>query len=269
MKKNNILFIGAGRMAEAIYAGLLRQSHPDIGRIIVSNKSDEERLHNQAKQYGVKQTTKWKEETDQVEVIVLAAPPGVHDELLKELAEVVDGQLVITVAAGIDPDYMEKRLPEGTPVAWIMPNTAAQVQQSMSTYVCGQYVNSEHRHVLEVILHAIGEYEELSAQQVHDLTAVTGSAPAFMYLFCEALETAAMEYGVTREQARKLVVQMAAGSAAMLQEGHNPADLRGQVTSPGGATAAGIETLKEAGFEELIKNAVQATNQRAKDQAED
>lgn len=259
----NILMIGAGRMAEAIISGLREPKNENM-IITVTNHTDKERRIALVEKYGIHEANDWRLVVGEADVIISAAPPSSHERLFQDLSPLLNGQLVITVAAGIDTTYMQAHLPEGTPVCWIMPNTAAQLQASMSTFVCGHFVSSEHRLVIEMILAAIGDYEELTEEQVHDLTAVTGSAPAFLYLFCEALEEAAVRYGVSSEQARKLVTKMVAGSAAMLEAGHAPSELRKQVTTPGGSTAAGLTVLGEANFSELISAAVKATNEHAR-----
>jgi pyrroline-5-carboxylate reductase len=253
-------------MAEAIISGIQVHNTANQIALTVTNKTDKKRLERISKRYGVHTVDDWRTSIEEMDVIVLAAPPDAHDVLLKDLTDYVRNQLIITVAAGIDPTYMEARLPHGTPVCWMMPNTAAQVQKSMTTYVCGEYVNSEHREVILYILNSIGEHEELSEEQVHDLTAITGSAPAFLYLFCEALEEAAETYGLSKLQARKLVTQMVSGSASMLQTENTSNELRDQVTTPGGSTAAGISRLIEQGFKEDIQEAVTATNAHARRQ---
>lgn len=264
MNANRLLMIGAGRMAEAIFSGLLKQEHSTIESITITNNTDQDRLNKLREQYDVQIDNDWRNCINDHDVIVLASPPNTHDHLLKELSTYVSNQLIITVAAGIDPTFMEERLPTGTPVCWIMPNTSAQVQKSMSTFVCGKGVTTQHREVIVQLLEAIGDYEELTEDQVHDLTAVTGSAPAFLYLFCEALEEAATSYGISNEQARKLVTNMVVGSAAMLEAGHAPSELREQVTSPGGSTAAGLDVLYEKGYKDIIQAAVKATNAHAR-----
>lgn len=261
--KTNILFIGAGRMAEAIINGLLSNENHEHA-ITVTNQSDEAKLNRLKANYSVDISSNWKEEMNKNDVIVLASPPHTHDKLLRELSHEVHEQFIITVAAGIDPTYMEARLPKGTPVAWIMPNTGAQIGQSMSTFACGNYVEQKHREILSQVLSSIGASEELSEEKVHDLTAITGSAPAFVYAFAQALEEAAVSYDVSPEQARKLVVQMMQGSVAMLENGHDPQELMDQVASPGGSTAEGLKKLTENEFSSIIKHAVKATNDHAR-----
>ncbi|MBU8908895.1 pyrroline-5-carboxylate reductase [Desertibacillus haloalkaliphilus] len=265
MKKQRLLFIGAGRMGEAIFSQLIKDPH-NFAEITISNQSNHERLAFMRETYGISTTENWKDVVAKVDVIVLAIPPHAHKEVLTDLHDVISDQLVITVAAGIGIDLLEQHLPERTAVAWVMPNTAADVGESMSIYTLGRHVTSSQRSTLQTILSTIGAYEECTEEQVHQLTAITGSAPAFLYYFSEALEEAARRYGVSQDQARKLVSQMILGSAIMMKKGNDPAQLRDQVTSPGGATAAGINVLKDNNVKEILHSAVQATNARAKEQ---
>ncbi|WP_347549169.1 pyrroline-5-carboxylate reductase [Pseudalkalibacillus hwajinpoensis] len=263
MNKPNILFIGAGRMAEAIFSGLKQST--TIGTITVSNQSDQSRLSHLKKTYNV-ETALWQEVIADHDVIILAMPPSAHPAVLSELTGRVRNQFIITVAAGIGPSVLEESLP-GLPTAWIMPNTAADIGESMSLFACGRHVKPEHRDVLQTILDSIGESAELTEAQIHDLTAVTGSAPAFVYQMAETLEQTAKTYGLSSEVARKLVVQMIFGSASMLKDGREASELRDQVTTPGGATAAGLEVLEKGNYRELLYEAVLAVNKKAAEQA--
>lgn len=266
MEKANILFIGAGRMAEAIVSGIVKSGNSAFQTVTMANRSNKEKLVHLQKTYGVQMTSDWLRAVQKNDIIVLATPPHTHEELLKLLAPQLNHQLVVTVAAGIDPNYLESRLPDHTPVCWIMPNTAAQVGMSMSTYVCGSWVEAKHRPYIEALLAAIGPAEELGAEQVHNLTAITGSAPAFVYYVAKALEEAASSYHISDKQARKLVVQMLKGSVAMLEAGHDPQDLIEQVASPGGSTAEGLRVLETYGVDKMLKQAVEATNEHARSQ---
>lgn len=267
--QQKLLIIGAGRMAEAIISGLKKQSGPQHISITVSNFSNEERLNNIAEKYEVETTTDWLSCIEKVDVVIMAAPPQAHEQLLKSMAGCVNNQLIMTVAAGIDTTYMESFLPKGTPVSWLMPNTAALIQHSMTPYVCGRWVTDQHRPTIQAILNAIGDSVEVTEEQVHNLTAITGSAPAFLYLFCEALEEAALKYGVSQEQARLLVTNMVSGSANMLHTDHTFKELRDQVCTPGGSTEAGIKTLQENDFVNMMLKAVKSTNEHARTNASD
>ncbi|MGG1684787.1 pyrroline-5-carboxylate reductase [Pseudalkalibacillus sp. NRS-1564] len=263
MKKSNILFIGAGRMAEAIFSGLKQSGN--MGTITVTNQSDQKKLDDLRKTYDV-ETGVWQDVISEHDIVILAMPPAAHPAVLKELADRVTNQFIITVAAGIGPSILEASLP-GRPTAWIMPNTAADIGESISLFTCGNHVTEDHREALQVILDAIGESEELSEKQIHDLTAITGSAPAFVYHLAESLEKTAASYGLTADVARKLVVHMIYGSASMLKDGRDAGELRDQVTTPDGATAAGLDVLRKGDFSQLLHEAILAVNDKAAEQA--
>ncbi|MRH43735.1 pyrroline-5-carboxylate reductase [Aquibacillus halophilus] len=255
-----ILFIGAGRMAQAIISGLKNQSDFQIS---VTNNGNDQRLNYVRDTFDVEVIESWREEIETTDVVVLAMPPEVHDSLLNELAKFIDKHLIVTVAAGIGPTYLEESLPDGTPVAWMMPNTAAQVGQSMTLYTCGKHTDSSHEELLQKMLSGIGSYEKVTEEQIHELTPITGSAPAFIYKMAEALVNNAVDSGISEQQARKLVSEMIGGAASMLKNGESPKELAEQVASPGGVTAAGLKVFDENNFESLINNAIKACHQRA------
>ncbi|WP_138418850.1 pyrroline-5-carboxylate reductase [Aquibacillus sediminis] len=260
-KKKQILFIGAGRMAQAIISGL---ADNDQFVITATNNGNKQRLREVEHTYGISTVDTWKDIIERVDVVVLALPPEGHESLLTELSSHINEQFIITVAAGIDPEYLEAKLPLHTPVAWVMPNTAAELGKSMTLYTCGQYVHDDHKKLLETILHGIGPFEQLTQQQVHQLTPITGSAPAFVYYLAESLVQQALGAGITEEQARKLVAQMIDGSAALLKTGESPKQLADQVATPGGVTAAGLQVFEANGFDKIAEDAICACHDRAK-----
>lgn len=259
INKKHILFIGAGRMAQALIKGLDKNEFA----ILVGNNGNKARLREIKETFDVGITTDWSQEIDKMDIIFLAMPPESHDEILAKLSETISRQLVITVAAGISPTYLESRLPKGTPVAWVMPNTAAKLGKSMTLYALGQQVNQEWQEWIERLIYSIGEFEKVTEQQIHELTAVTSSAPAFIYRIAEALEKIALETGIGEAQARKLVANMIAGSAEMLKTNMSPAELADAVATPGGSTAAGLEVLDTNHLDHLMSAAIEACRQKA------
>ncbi|WP_226035578.1 pyrroline-5-carboxylate reductase [Aquibacillus saliphilus] len=256
-----VLFIGAGRMSQAIIAGLVKDSRFEIS---VTNNGNQKRLINLQDTYDVAVKTEWEKELTTFNIIVLAMPPEAHDEVLRLINPIIDGQLVITVAAGIGPTQLEQQLPKGTPVAWIMPNTAAELGQSTTLYTLGQYVQSFHQNVVEDLIKGIGVFEKVSEQQIHELTPITGSAPAFIYEIAESLVNSALESGITEDKARKLVAEMIGGAASMLKTGQSPKELKDQVATPGGVTWAGLNVLKENNLDGLMRDAIDACHKKAK-----
>lgn len=261
--RKKVLFIGAGRMAQAIIAGLVKKDEFDV---LVANSGHKERLDFVKTTYGVETTVDWKSKVQAVDIIILAIPPEAHERELEILARLINRQLIITVAAGISPTYLESMLPKETPVAWIMPNTAAKLGMSMTLYSPGKHVNFEHIEWIEALICGIGEFELVSEQQIFDLTAITGSAPAFIYRVAEALEEITLMSGVSKEQARKLVAQMIAGSAEMLKTNVSTEELVNEVATPGGSTARGLEVLEEKHLDQLFKQAIQACREKVQNE---
>ncbi|WZY00692.1 pyrroline-5-carboxylate reductase [Bacillus sp. FSL W7-1360] len=261
---SRILFIGAGRMAEAMFSRLLAQPKRLFKTIYISNNTNKTHLAHLAERYDVQPITNWTDVVDEVDAIILATPPSTQPEQLRTLSPLIRNQIIITIAAGIGPSILENHLPEGTATAWIMPNTAAEIGASMSLYTFGKHVNASQKTLTENILAAIGTYEELPEEAIHNLTAITGSAPAFVYEFVLQLENAATSYGISPTQARKLVVAMLHGSANLLEKTNDPVALRDAVTTPGGATAAGLQSLADHQFGDMLTKAVEAVNAHAK-----
>ncbi|MCS1352734.1 pyrroline-5-carboxylate reductase [Mechercharimyces sp. CAU 1602] len=262
MEKVNIIVIGAGRMAEAIVAGLLQHKREDVGRIVITNRSRRERLQELKNRYRVEVAHTWQEEIGEADVVLLAIPPTEHHEVLDALAPYITKQLVITIAGGIGLTPLTERLPSGTAVAWIMPNTAAQIGESISPFTMNN-VDQLQRSWVELLVGGIGSGVECTEQEVINLTAITGSAPAFIYRIAEVLGGLTEERGIEPETGRRLVAQMIYGTSKMLMQEGEPAQLREQVTSPGGSTAAGLQSLEDHGFEKIFCEAIRATDRRA------
>ncbi|WP_462413353.1 pyrroline-5-carboxylate reductase [Neobacillus sp. Marseille-QA0830] len=258
--KQHVLFIGAGRMAQAIIEGISNKSEFSI---LVANSGNVERLEFVRNHFGVETTDNWKNHAANMDIIFLAMPPDAHESILSDLAERINGQLVMTVAAGIGPAYMENKLPDLTPVVSVMPNTAAKLGESITLFAPGQYVNQHHLETIESLISGIGQFEKVTEKQIEDLTAITGSAPAFIYQLAGALEQMALETGITQSQARKLVAQMIAGSAEMLKTNKGTYELINQVATPGGSTAAGLELLDAHQFNTTIQQAINACREKA------
>lgn len=261
MKKSKILFIGAGRMAQALISGM--QGQADL-EIIVSNNTNKQRLMQVQQTYQIEITERWEDYVSSATLIVLAMPPEAHRGVLEELSKRVTNQFVITIAAGLDVDYLQSKLPEDTPVGWVMPNTAASKGESISLYTIGKTVTIEQEHLLQRILDSVGTFEKVTQDQVHQLTPITGSAPAFIYRMAQQLIDGAKDTGITEQQAQKLVAQMIKGAASMLSGKEAPKDLIDQVASPGGVTAAGLSVFDDNQFDEMMVDVLKACYERAK-----
>jgi pyrroline-5-carboxylate reductase len=272
MKK--ISFIGAGNMARAIIIGLVN-SGVSAKNIMVANPSEEKRL-NLAQEFGVLQTHDNDQASEFADVVVLCVKPHFIEEVCQKITKTVDisGKLFISVAAGKTVAQIQLALSNNStsalpPVVRVMPNTPSQLGLGMSGLFASNEVLLEQKATAEKLMTAVGKIIWLATEaKINDIIAVAGSAPAYFFLFMEAMEKQAQILGFSATESRMLVQQTALGAAQMVA--HNDDDistLRANVTSKGGTTHAAIEQFKHDGMEEMVKNAMNAAIARAQEMA--
>lgn len=259
--------LGAGVMGETLLAGLLRAGYPTGDLVITEKRAD--RAGELTERYGV-------EVVDNVtaagsrDTLILVVKPQDIGALLDEIAPHVPPQtLVISIAAGVPTGLLESKLPAGTPVVRVMPNTPALVNQGMAAISSGANATAEHLDTARDILRATGQVVEVPEYQQDAVTAVSGSGPAYVFLVAEALIEAGVLQGLSRDTARQLAIQTLYGAATMLTEsGTHPTILREQVSSPGGTTVAGLRALEDHGLRAAFMAAVEAAHNRSRELAD-
>ena len=256
-------------MASSLIGGLIADGW-DPARIRVADSSTQ-RLQQLAEQFPITTTTSNSEAADQANVIVLAVKPQIIKSVAQELANIVSQQqpLVISIAAGIPTAALGNWLGKSAAIVRTMPNTPAMVQSGATALYANASVSEEQRNTAESILRAVGIaiWVENEAQ-MDAVTALSGSGPAYFFLFMEALQAAGQELGLPESTARLLALQTAFGAAKMaLESDEDAATLRHQVTSPGGTTEHAIRTFQEGGFEALISKALLAAAERSRELA--
>jgi pyrroline-5-carboxylate reductase len=271
---NKIAFIGAGNMARAIIIGLVN-SGISAENIIVANPSEAKRL-NLAEEFGVQQTDDNTKASEFADVIVLCVKPHFIADVCQQISQAIDisAKLFVSVAAGttiaqIQHALIAEQVKENPPVVRVMPNTPAQLGLGMSGLFASSEVTTEQKAAAEKLMTAVGKILWLKTEdQINDVTAVAGSAPAYFFLFMEAMEQHAQTLGFSVEESRMLVQQTALGATQMVE--HNSASistLRANVTSKGGTTHAAIEQFKADGIKEMVQNAMNAAIVRAEEMA--
>ena len=259
-------FIGAGNMARSLAGGLLKNGWGKDQIIL----SDPEPAQRQAIEtvLGVKAFADNSEVAARADLLVLAVKPQILADVTKALASTVQKKkpLVISIAAGVRIEDIDRWLGGGLAIVRAMPNTAALIGSGASGLYANERVNDGMRNQAESILRAVGVTVWLDDEYLMDVvTALSGSGPAYFFLVMEALEQAAVESGLDPKQARLLTLETAFGAAKMALEGHEePAQLRRRVTSPGGTTEQAVKVLEEGGLRRLFKNAMQAAVDRAR-----
>lgn len=259
----SIGFIGAGNMGGAIINGL--RAVGVTSEIRVTNRSNREKLQLMAEQNGIIPSS-LEEIMQYSEIILLAVKPKDILSVLKSLQNKLNpNQLLITVAAGIPLKTYETILP-GIPVVRTMPNTSSAVLKGMTGLVRGTAVQEQHVKVAEEIFQAVGKTLWVTEEKINALTAISGSGPAYYYLFTETLIQAGMSAGLGEEEAEQLAKETLLGAAQMIKEsGKAPARLREEVTSPKGTTLAALNVFGENDLQGIVKNAVKACKDRAEE----
>lgn len=262
-----VAILGAGAMGEALCRGLIRAGW-DPAKLIMAARR-EERAREAEDQTGVRTLLDPEEAAEGRDVLVVSVKPRDVPGLLNQIAgRVADRQVVVSVAAGVPTVVYEHRLP-GVAVVRAMPNTPAFVGEGITVYCPGQRAGEEALEKAAVVLRALGPVVLLGEDLMDAVTAVSGTGPGYVFLLAEALIEAAVREGLPRDIAEELVAQTVRGSGALLVEsGLSAFELRGQVTSPGGTTAAAVHVLEEHGFRALIEDAVRAAAGRSRELGE-
>jgi pyrroline-5-carboxylate reductase len=257
----NIAFLGAGNIASAIIGGLIQDTSAE--NIIAADPSST--CRDAVNQLGVATTDSNNEAVSQGDIIVLCVKPNIVPRLLSELKADLDGKLIISVVAGITIETIRNQTAGRAAIIRCMPNTPALVRAGMTAMYAGEDVNKEQRKTAQKILEAVGETLWVANESELDaVTAVSGSGPAYFFFLMEAMINAGVSEGLSPDISRRLVLQTALGAARIALENEtDPADLRHQVTSPGGTTQAAIEEFSRGGFQDLVSKAIAAARQRS------
>jgi pyrroline-5-carboxylate reductase len=263
MLKKKIAFIGPGVMAEAMIAGLLRKKLAKPENITAAGPR-EERGQELEKKYGIKSTMDNASAASHADVVVLSVKPQRLSEVMKGLKGIRPDALVLSIIAGASMKKISTGLKHKA-VVRSMPNTPGQIGEGITVWTCSKEVTEEQKEMAREILGAMGEEVFVEDEGYLDMaTALSGSGPAYVFLFTEALIDAGVHMGFPRRIAEQLVLQTIKGSASYYSHAErHPATLRNQVTSPGGTSAEALYYLEKAGFRTAISRAVWAAYQRS------
>lgn len=275
-----IAIIGGGSMGEALLAGVLRAGRS--ARDVVVSERASERADYLSQTYSVR-VLPLADALEGAEFVILAVKPGDVESVVAEIASAAAKaernsveQVLVSVAAGLTTAFFEARLPAGSPVIRVMPNTPALVGAGASALAAGRFATGEQLAQAAELFTSVGLALTVPESQIDAVTAVSGSGPAYFFLFVEALVDAGVAAGLGRAVATDLAIQTMAGSAAMLldrraaapagsapQPDTTAAELRALVTSPGGTTAAGLRELERGGLRAAVAAAVDAAKTRS------
>ncbi len=259
-----VAVLGVGAMGESIVRGLLSAGW-ELPELVAAVRR-ETRLHDIETRIGIDCHLDAVEAVGDRSVIVVAVKPRDVVGLLEKIAgSVSSDQVVISLAAGVPLALYEEHLTD-VPVVRAMPNTPSLVREGVTAIAGGTAVTEDHLARARRVLEAVGQVEVLDEALIDAVTAVSGSGPAYVFLLAEALEEAAVREGLPRDIAEALVHQTVRGAGHLLTETTiKSSELRAQVTSPGGTTAAAMHVLEERGFRAVLEDAVRAAAQRSRE----
>jgi pyrroline-5-carboxylate reductase len=265
MKK--VGFIGAGNMAGALIKGLIAAKLYRPHEVLVSDAVPAQ-LRKVHKAYQVEGVRDNRALVRGVQTIVLAVKPQIIDEVLAEIQpEVTKEKLFISIAAGVPLRRLESGLGGNARVVRVMPNTPALLGKGVAVIVRGSKAKPQDEKLALALFRGVGDALAVKDEALLDpVTGLSGSGPAYVYLFAEALIAGGVQEGLTSAVATRLTFQTLEGAVAMLKEtGKSPKELRDMVTSPGGTTLAGLSRLAEEHFTEAVAAAVSAATRRSQE----
>ena len=263
MLDKKIAFIGPGVMGEAMIAGLLRQKLARPESLMAAGPRTERGQELHAK-YGIQATTDNAAAVSTADVVVLSVKPQRLSEVMKGLKNMRPEALVLSIVAGASIKKIGAGLKHKA-IVRSMPNTPGQIGEGITVWTASAEASDEQREVAKQILGALGEQVFVEDEGYLDMaTALSGTGPAYVFLFTEALIDAGVHMGFPRRISEQLVLQTLKGSASFYEQAErHPATLRNQVTSPGGTSAEALYYLEKAGFRTAISRAVWAAYQRS------
>ena len=265
MINHKIAFLGGGNMAEALIKGMLSAGVAESRQMVVTDAS-QARL-DYLKKYNVNPLKSNQEAVQQADIVLLCVKPQVMDAVLAEIAAAAGpGKLVISIAAGITIERMEKALPARPRVIRVMPNTPALVLSGAAGLAKGSSATDQDMALALEIFSAVGRAVVVEEKLMDAVTGLSGSGPAFVFTVIEALSDAGVKVGIPRPLALELAAQTVFGSAKMvLETKEHPAKLRDMVTSPGGTTIAGMHELEKGKLRAVLMSAVEAATRRSRE----
>ena len=258
-------FIGLGNMATAMIGGILKQGTARPEDILGSAAHETTRDRVQA-QFGICADRSNREVAEEADIVILAVKPVQFPVVLEEIMDVVDeNKLIISVAAGKTTKWISEYFSHPVKIVRCMPNTPALVQAGCTAVCRNEFVSDEDLQQALTILQSFGIAEVVNENLMDVVVGVSGSSPAYVFMFIEAMADAAVKGGMPRAQAYRFAAQSVMGSAKlMLETGRHPGELKDMVCSPAGTTIEAVEALELGGFRGIVMEAVAACIEKSR-----
>ena len=263
MKNKKIGFIGCGAMSQAMIGGVLK-SNLVLPNKIMASDIEEKNLDFAKKNYKILVSTNNLEIAKFSDIIILAVIPNMYSAIIDEIKDSVkENVIIVTIAAGISLDFTQKAFNKNIKIVRTMPNTPVLVGEGMTAICPNVLVNKEDLEIVLMIFDSFGKIEFIEEDLMNVIPAISGSSPAYVYMFIEALADGGVLQGIPRDKAYKLAAQAVLGASKMvLETGTHPAILKDYVCSPGGSTIEAVAKLEEKGFRSAIISAMNSCTEK-------
>lgn len=261
-----LAIIGLGNMGRAILDGILTENILDINQIIAADKKFANQDFKLADRFKDLKITVDNKEAARADYIILAVKPQIAKKVLKEIKNEAKKKVIISIAAGIKTEVLEQYFGFKAKIVRAMPNTPALVGEAMSALYFSPHLEAEEIALVEKIFDSFGKTVRVAEKEMDAVTGLSGSGPAYVYLFIEALADAGVLKGLSRENSLKLAAQTLKGGAEMvLKTQKGPAQLKNMVCSPAGTTIEGVAVLEENNFRSAVIKAVSRAVERSEE----
>lgn len=259
-------FIGCGNMAQAMISGILKQEVVTKEALIASGPTAS-KMEQIKEALGIVTTTDNCRVAKEAKILVLSVKPQMYETVIKEIKEDIrKDQMIVTIAAGISMEQVERNFGQEVKIVRTMPNTPALVGEAMVGMCYNEYVELEEFAQVKSMFQSFGKVEEVKEELMDAVVGVSGSSPAYVYMFIEALADAAVLQGIPRAQAYTFAAQSVLGSAKMvLETGEHPGVLKDAVCSPAGTTIEAVRILEGMGMRSAVIEAVSSASEKSKE----
>ena len=258
-------FIGTGNMASAIMGGIIKNQIIPANEIIGADVMEAGRKRVK-EQFGIQVTADNHEVVNSSDIVILSIKPQFYAEVIAEIKDDVrEDQIIITIAPGKTLAWLKEQFGKNVKIVRTMPNTPALVGEGMTAACPNEYMTKEEITYVLTLLESFGRVEIIPERLMDTVVSVSGSSPAYVFMFIEAMADAAVSGGMPRAQAYQFAAQAVLGSAKMvLETGKHPGELKDMVCSPAGTTIEAVRVLEEKGFRSSVIEAMKTCEEISK-----
>lgn len=259
-------FIGTGNMGKAMIGGIVNSKLVPSSNVFVYDL-DDNKLKALKHEFGVETLKSEEEVTTNSDILFIAVKPNIYDLVLEKIKKhITKEKIIVTIAAGKTIESVEAVIGEECKIVRTMPNTPALVNEGMSSLCANKKVSEEELAEIKAIFESFGKAEILPEYLIESVIGVSGSSPAYTFMYIEALADGAVLAGMARDKAYKFAAQAVLGAAKMvLETGKHPGELKDMVCSPGGTTIEAVRTLEEKGFRSAVIEAMVNCMEKSKE----